>query len=112
MGMFDYVRIAFPLPDEIVQHVEFQTKDLDCLLDEYRITKDGKLELLVYDTVPVPDSDAIFGYHMERFNERWQPWDFHGDLVIYTYGLDGRFYEYVVHFVEGEVAWVKRLPED
>jgi hypothetical protein len=55
MGMFDYVRCELPLPDGLDLKHEyesrgfkedklFQTKDLDCLLDTYTITKDGRLK--------------------------------------------------------------------
>lgn len=56
MGMFDYVEIERELPissyipDSIVSLIKksfeensFQTKDFDCELANYRITKDGKL---------------------------------------------------------------------
>lgn len=56
MGMFDYVEIERELPissyipDSIVSLIKksfeensFQTKDFDCELANYRVTKDGKL---------------------------------------------------------------------
>lgn len=47
MGMFDYVRCQYPLPGNpspTVQGADFQTKDLDCLLDLYTIERDGALK--------------------------------------------------------------------
>ncbi len=46
MGMFDTLRCKYPLPDKIVQTDSFQTKSLECLLDDYTITENGKLILL------------------------------------------------------------------
>ena len=43
MGLFDTVKCEYPLPDPAHQDLEFQTKDFECLLDHYRITRDGRL---------------------------------------------------------------------
>ena len=43
MGMFDRVHCDLPLPDPKHQDLEFQTKDLDCLLDRYTISAEGRL---------------------------------------------------------------------
>lgn len=56
MGLFDYIEIEcnLPIPDYVpksmVSIIErsffeniFQTKDLDCLMDTYRVSKDGRL---------------------------------------------------------------------
>lgn len=44
MGMFDYIRCDYPLPDGW-QAGELQTKDFDCEMVEHVITKDGRLML-------------------------------------------------------------------
>jgi hypothetical protein len=47
MGMFDSIRCEYPLPGDApanAAELEFQTKDLDCLLETFTITKDGFLE--------------------------------------------------------------------
>jgi hypothetical protein len=45
MGMFDYVRCEYELPEKISwsQNAWFQTKNLNKQLDHCRITKEGKL---------------------------------------------------------------------
>jgi len=56
MGMFDYLKIDYPLPIEsyvprkYVPHIlaafsqdEFQTKDMDCVLDRYYIDNAGRI---------------------------------------------------------------------
>lgn len=43
MGMFDNVIVEVPLPDGGSNEYIFQTKDLDCELHNYIITKDRKL---------------------------------------------------------------------
>jgi hypothetical protein len=47
MGMFDSIRCEYPLPGDPpadAAELEFQTKDLDCLLETFTITKDGLLQ--------------------------------------------------------------------
>jgi hypothetical protein len=47
MGMYDSVRVHFPLPlhesQQDLQHVEYQTKDLDCTMDHFIVGTDGRL---------------------------------------------------------------------
>jgi hypothetical protein len=43
MGLYDTVKCEYPLPDPAHQSLEFQTKDLDCLLEAYTITRAGRL---------------------------------------------------------------------
>ena len=45
MGMFDELRCEYELPDKEVQDEVFQTKSLDRLMDDYTITREGKLIL-------------------------------------------------------------------
>jgi hypothetical protein len=42
MALFDTVKCDYPLPDPAHQQLEFQTKDLDWLLEQYTITRDGR----------------------------------------------------------------------
>jgi len=43
MGMFDTITCEAELPVREHQVLSFQTKDLECLLDCYVITRDGRL---------------------------------------------------------------------
>ena len=45
MGMYDTIKVNFPLPEghEEYQDLEFQTKDLDCSFEHFVISKDGEL---------------------------------------------------------------------
>jgi hypothetical protein len=43
MGLYDTVKCEYPLPEPLHQDLEFQTKDLECLMDHYTITRDGGL---------------------------------------------------------------------
>jgi hypothetical protein len=100
MGMFDTLKCEYPLPDKIVQGDSFQTKSLDCLLDNYTICKDGKLIL-----------------HRQRHYEasvKKITIDFHGNLRFYTSQGSREtdnyeWFEYVARFTDGNLQWIKRV---
>jgi len=99
MGLFDTVHCEYPLPDARHQGLEYQTKDLECLLDNYTITRDGRLVRHASRFGGGPGHDI--------------EWPLHGDISIYTSvkGEDPRWVEYVVRFTHGRVEWVRPLPE-
>ena len=44
MSLFDTIRCEYPLPDlDDPTTIEFQSKSLECLMNDYRITKEGRL---------------------------------------------------------------------
>ena len=100
MGLFDTVRCDYPLPDAAHQSLEFQTKDFERSLDEYLITRDGRLvrRARPRETGLVRDVECPF----------------HGDVRIYD--LDPHkergLVEYVVRFTNGRVEWVRRLDNE
>jgi hypothetical protein len=100
MGMFDTVYCQYPLPDARHQDLEFQTKDLECLLHTYTITLDGRLVLKVG--------------RRDRETDREIEWPLHGDLRIYTSirtAGDSEWVEYVVRFTHDHVEWIRPLKE-
>lgn len=96
MGLFDTVHCEFPLPDPRHQGLEFQTKDLECLLDRYTITSDGRL--------------LRHPWRGGRGPERDVEWPIHGDISIYT-SQDGTWIEYSVRFTHGRVEWIRPREE-
>ena len=130
MGMFDEVRVEYPLPDPEAQGLVFQTKSLDSLLDDFTVTHDGRLILHAVDFDTVPEE--------ERPNYGKPEWEhgalsqlmgsirrvplgdveipYKGDVEIHTStgsreAGDYRWYEYVIRFEEGRVRWIKRASE-
>lgn len=58
MGMFDRMYFDVPLPPhDVVYGTEFQTKDLDCLMDEYQVRVDGRVYKRVVQYEYVPESE-------------------------------------------------------
>lgn len=107
MGMFDTIRCEYPLPHPEHQDIEFQTKDLDCVLDHYLITRDGRLVRKARTWHKGPHRDVT--------------WPIHGDVRFYEWlGKDAPqpWIEYVARFTHGRVEWirdheeVKALSED
>ena len=92
--MFDYVRCEFKLPkgNEDIQNEEFQTKDFECSLDLYILTKDRKLKCKSLGKTKV-----IL---------------YHGDIRFYTSienseNID-RWYEFVARFSYGKLDYIKK----
>ena len=95
MGLFDEVKCAYPLPDAEHQEREFQTKDLESLMDRYTITHDGRLVRHARPGRGGPSRDI--------------EWPVHGDVRIYDFDRDrDERIEYVVRFTHGRVEWIRR----
>lgn len=62
MGMFDYIKFECDLPEAIepYKNQEWQTKSLDCHMDEYVVGKEGQLFKDIYDYIEVPEKDRMF----------------------------------------------------
>lgn len=100
MGMFDTIHCEYPLADARHQDLEFQTKDLECLLCHYTITRDGRLLL-----------HAKGG---KRGLDRDIEWPLHGDLRFYTSIKDSGesvWVEYGARFTHGRVEWIRPQEE-
>ncbi len=101
MGMFDTVYCEYPLPNPRHQDLEFQTKNLECALFTFTITRDGRLVRRGRrgwgrDS---PDSDV--------------EWLLHGDIRFYTSVKteEPSWVEYVARFTHGRIEWIRPLEE-
>ena len=128
MGMYDNIKCDYPLPDTEVQCEIFQTKDFDCLMEDYTITNEGKL---IHHTVrieEVPEQEREY-YGKPEWDEK--PFvrmfgcirsipagdvevPFHGDIYFYTYlgdinSNDKERYEYMAGFTRGLLTSIKRV---
>lgn len=86
MGMFDEVNFGYRMPDGFVSN-GFQTKDFDCLMDIYTISREGRLiREHVFEEVDRPTGDM----------------DFTGMLKVYDVPyFSGQRHEYHLEFVDG-----------
>jgi hypothetical protein len=94
--MFDTVHCEYPLPDSQHQGLDFQTKDLECALFDFTITRDGRLV-----------RHALRG---GRWAKRDVEFPIHGDIRIYT-SKDKVWIEYAVRFTHGRVEWIRPQAE-
>jgi hypothetical protein len=101
MGMFDTLYCQYPLPNPRHQDLDFQTKDLECLLDTYTITQDGWLV-----------QHAKRGWGAGRL-VRDIEWPLHGDLRFYTSVKteEPSWIEYVARFTHGRIEWIRPIEE-
>ena len=112
MGMFDNVEVEYPLPDEAARHVgEWQTKDLDCWMDVYRLTAEGRLMEEVYHTEDRSDKSAPPGSLASvrgiwsKVHEDWKDMNYHGVLNFYGHTTHGReWVEYNATFTNGQLV--------
>ena len=130
MGMYDEVRAEYPLPDPEAQDLVYQTKSLDCFLDDFTVTRDGRLILHAVDYEQVPENERpnygkpewehggigqlMGSLHKVPLGDVEIPYD--GDLEIHTSTGshekgDYRWYEYIIRFEDGRVSWIKRAKE-
>lgn len=99
MGLFDTVHCEYPLPNPRHQRLEFQTRSLQSTLDDYTITRDGRLRRRVRSGGHGPG--------------RGVEWPMHGDITIYAHedSDDRAWVEYRVRFTHGRVEWIRSIDE-
>lgn len=130
MGMFDHLHVYLPLPGD-PPISDFQTKDLDNCLDQYRITLEGHLEVLDHRLEDVPpsewgpeplDSGTLEHFFWEQRKFRsvevgWRRVLHHGYVRFYGYTGDYKagtqvWYEYRAKFTDGLCVEIVPVPED
>ena len=103
MGLFDTIRCEYPLPVAAHQDLEYQTKDLGSLLENYTITRDGRL-------IRHRRRGGLWG---GRGPDRDIEWPIHGDIRMYDYDdVRKAMIEYVVRFTHGRVEWIRPFEKD
>ena len=113
MGMFDtiYVKKKLPLTKELKaldvnwEEIDFQTKDLQNLLDRYEITKAGKLRHLWQERAWKDDDNTFLKGYFEVVKEEWRDVAFHGTIKFYASYSDDKKYHW--NFLEDpeQMSW-------
>lgn len=96
--MFDEVRCQYPLPNPAHQGLLFQTKDLECLLDEYVITRRGRLVRTRSGCLEPRARRVVCPIHRDL--------RIHGSVEVGP--EEHERVEYVFRFTEGKVTRVRR----
>ena len=105
MGLFDTIQCDYPMPDSRHQDLEFHTKSLDCAMEQYTITADGRLlkrpggGLFGEDPDdPTPGEDEEQSIHGDiEMHQAWDP------------GEGEEWAEYRVRFTRDRVEWIRPL---
>ena len=87
MGMYDWISVEVPLPDTVENEPDYQTKDFDCLLEKYVITKNGELYREKWDYEWVDEPDIPFGGYEKKIEDSYRReylTDFHGDITFFN----------------------------
>ena len=115
MGMFDDITCYYPLPDgrTDLNPDGFQSKSLDCCLDRYVITREGRLILRAYDLEVIPDEERekTWSPIFRRVNERDEVLPYHGLIRFYQCGPDG-WGEYEAKFTDGLLVSITRVEDN
>jgi len=115
MGMFDQIICRYPLPIPGANDLDYQTKSLDCVLDDLEIREDGSLWKEHYDVEDHSDPKAngiasVFG-SMARVNLRWEPEPYTGEICFHTsLGKDhSGWIDFSAWFADGKIKEVSVL---
>lgn len=116
MGMFDTVIVECELPDSPPKDLWWQTKDLSCGMDKYKITADGRLmeELYRVEDRSDPNAKGLMALRgcATRVNEGWKDLEFHGILRFYASTDDDQWFEYNAKFTDGKLVSFTRIPDE
>jgi hypothetical protein len=101
MGMFDIIVSEYPLT---VNMQNFQTKDLDCTLAEYKIDKDGNLFLTCFDGSPdiKQDFTGTINFYQSTISAS-------GPGLYTSNGEDYESVEYEANFLEGKLTYIEMV---
>jgi hypothetical protein len=135
LGMYDYLKCEYPLPNPpywITEETIFQTKhrDEDCCMETFRITKEGRLIHQRVSYVNCPDEERPYWgkpewnkseiYRMAGMIKTVPAGDvdteFHGDIVFYEGSTieenKWAWYEVCARFTNGKLEWIKEVKKE
>lgn len=110
MGMFDNIQVELPLPGlSETAKPNFQTKDLNCYMDQYRIDGDGFLWRQEYEiedhSDPMAEGIRSLIGKLTRINKRWARDGHTGEIRFYESDKEtGEWFEYSVYLELGRVV--------
>lgn len=111
MGMFDNLRCKFPLPGVMpaAGDLQFQTKSLDCLMDDFEIREDGSLWHQQYDVRVEQTPDSFFGCVIHQDNKRWVRVLLSGEIRFYGWQGKENSVEFLGFYWKGELREIHCL---
>lgn len=109
MGMYDNLKCKRPLPLKNASEYVFQTKDLDCMMDQYEIREDGTLWHEAYEVRVEETDEAPLGMWLHRDNKRWEHISLTGEIRFYDYSDGGDWVEFSAYYVNGELKHLEPI---
>jgi hypothetical protein len=106
MGMYDTIVFEGDLPEGLTpSDHEFQTKSLFRIMDQFTVTKEGRL---IHNTVryveEITQPEGI--RRMVPAEKLDVDMQFHGDIVLTSYQGDD-YTDYVLRFTHGTLEWIR-----
>lgn len=125
--MFDYIQCEHKLSGKWYKGRWFQTKDLELMLSEYKISKEGRLLHMKTKHTRVPLKKRP--YYKEWLKDKknpsaillklagsikvtklgWEDTHYHGLLVFYDSSKNGRWMEYLATFNKGQLVSIEKV---
>jgi hypothetical protein len=110
MGLFDHIEVAGSLIGSPAESLVFQTKSLDCMMENYRISKLGRLEMQEYTiedrgdkAAPAGSIQRIAGCKTHVPTGVWRDLNWHGFIEFHDIES-----AYVAKFTDGQLVNVER----
>lgn len=110
MGMYDTIQVQMKIPGySEIPNNEFQTKSLDCTLDNYVITTNGELYKESWEYKWIDDeTQPYFKGYSEKIPESYRReylTTYHGDIIFYSSKKVGDMWRYYfARFTEGKLT--------
>jgi hypothetical protein len=112
MGMFDRVLLENDIPDPDLRDLEWQTKSLENMLLDYRVTREGELIVKRQEFGSREDPDSLTGMALKVVGEWEEKVEHHGVVETYSYEdeADGsaRVVTYFLYFTYGKLTSLER----
>lgn len=96
MGAFDFLYSDYPL-DGAQTSDEYQTKDFECRFDAYKITRDGRLQVIRSIDAEEPDYFTLYEKIGKELMEEGAEWEDLNHRRGYIYFYNGVI-DYFVNF--------------
>jgi hypothetical protein len=112
MGMFDRIRLENEIPDPELRDEEWQTKSLENMLLDYRVTREGELIVKRQEFERLEDSESFTGFVLKVVREWEEKVEHHGVVETYAHqdlpDESTRVLRYFLYFTYGRLTSLER----
>lgn len=112
MGMFDRIHLENEIPDPELRDEEWQTKSLENMLLDYRVTREGELIVKRQEFEPHEDPESFTGFVLKAVREWEEKVEHHGVVETYAHqdlpDESTRVLTYFLFFTYGRLTSLER----